>query len=302
MQGRAVFRAFKSLRRSVSHGEENPLNRIEVPNSWFLLGTLLSGAACVLILHYAFHTAIWMGIPAVFMTFFLAMVACRATGETDITPLGPMGKITQLTYGVLAPSDMVTNLMTAGITAGAASSSADLLTDLKCGYLLGANPRKQFLAQFLGVFAGTAIIVPAFYVIVPTASVLGSDQFPAPSAQVWAGVAIMLSKGLASLHPSAQWGLLIGLLIGAIIPLLEMRSPRSVKPFIPSAMGLGLSLIIPAWNSISIFIGATLALMFAKYRPALSAVYTIPVASGIIAGESLMGVAIALLIALEIIG
>jgi hypothetical protein len=33
MQGRAVFRAFKSLRRSVSHGEENPLNRIEVPNS-----------------------------------------------------------------------------------------------------------------------------------------------------------------------------------------------------------------------------------------------------------------------------
>ena len=37
--------------------------------------------------------------------------------------------------------------------AGAASSSADLLTDLKSGYLLGANPRKQFLAQLAGIFA-----------------------------------------------------------------------------------------------------------------------------------------------------
>jgi uncharacterized oligopeptide transporter (OPT) family protein len=89
---------------------------------------------------------------------------------------------------------MVTNLMTAGITPGAASSSADLLTDLKCGYLLGANMRKQFLAQFLGVFAGTAIVVPAFYIIVPNVSVLGSDQFPGPSAQVWAGVAIIFQS------------------------------------------------------------------------------------------------------------
>jgi uncharacterized oligopeptide transporter (OPT) family protein len=302
MQGTPVFRAFSSLGRRASRGEDTPMSRIEVPNSWFLLGTLTSGAACVLILHYAFHTALWMGIPAVLMTFFLSMVACRATGETDTTPIGAMGKITQLTYGIIAPADMVTNLMTAGITAGAAASSADLLTDLKCGYLLGANPRKQFLAQLMGVFAGAAIVVPAFYLIVPEVSVLGSDQFPAPSAQVWAGVAMMLSKGLASLHPAAQWGLMIGLLTGAVIPVLEMRSPRKVRPFIPSAMGLGLSMVIPAWNSISIFIEAMLALMFAKCRPALASIYTIPVASGIIAGESLIGVAIALLVALKIIG
>ncbi len=303
MQGKTVLRAFNSFgKRRTSHSEENPMDRIEVPNSWFIFGTLISGAACVLILHYAFNTAFWMGIPAVLMTFFLGMVACRATGETDTTPLGAMGKITQLTYGILAPADMVTNLMTAGVTAGAAGSSADLLTDLKCGYLLGANPRKQFLAQLLGVFAGTAIVVPAFYLIIPNVSVIGSDQFPAPAAQVWAGVATMLSKGLASLHPAAQWGLMIGILIGTAIPVLEMYSPRNIKPFIPSAMGLGLALVIPAWNSISMFLGAVLALMFAKHRPALASTYTIPVASGIIAGESLMGVAVALLLAFKIIG
>ncbi|HEY9765105.1 MAG TPA: OPT family oligopeptide transporter [Chroococcales cyanobacterium] len=302
MQGKTVLRAFSFFgKKKASSGKENPLDKIEVPNSWFLWGTLISGFACIVILHGVYHTAIWMGILAVVMTFFLALVACRATGETDTTPIGAMGKITQLTYGMLAPGNMVTNLMTAGVTAGAAGSSADLLTNLKCGYLLGANPRKQFLAQFFGVFAGTLISVPAFFLLVPTVKVLGSDQFPAPSAQIWAGVAKMLSNGFSSLHPMAQAGLFIGLFIGAIIPLLDKYLPKKVKPFIPSAMGLGLAMVIPAWNCISMFIGALIALIIAKKKPAIDEAYTVPVASGLIAGESLMGVAIALLTAFKIL-
>ncbi len=303
LQGKTVLRAFTSFGKGIeSTGKANPADRIEVPNSWFIWGTILSGVACVIILYYAFHTAIWMGILAVMMTFLLSMVACRATGETDTTPIGAMGKITQLVYGILAPANMVTNLFTAGVTAGAAGSSADLLTDLKSGYILGANPRKQFLAQFLGVFAGTAIIVPTFYLIVPDASVLGSDRFPAPAAQVWAGVATMLSQGLSSLHPTAQLGLIVGLIIGTFIPLLGMYLPRRVAPFIPSAMGLGLAFVIPAWNSISMFIGASIALIVTRKSPMIARTYTIPVASGVIAGESLMGVAIAILAALRILG
>ena len=55
-----------------------------------------------------------------------------------------MGKVTQLIFGALNPGNVNVNLMSANITSGAAISSADLLTDLKSGYLLGANPRKQF--------------------------------------------------------------------------------------------------------------------------------------------------------------
>ena len=73
-----------------------------------------------------------------------------------------MGKVTQLIFGGLSPGNMNVNLMSANITAGAASSSADLLTDLKSGYLLGANPRKQFLAQFAGIFVGTVVTVLCF--------------------------------------------------------------------------------------------------------------------------------------------
>jgi OPT family oligopeptide transporter len=234
-----------------------------------------------------------MGLVAVVLTFFLAIVAARATGESDITPIGAMGKITQLTFGVLAPTNMTTNLMTASVTAGAAGATADLLTDLKSGYLLGANPRQQFIAQFLGIFAGTLVVVPAFYLLVPDASILGSDKWPAPSAQVWAAVARLLSNGIHSLHPAARNGMFIGAAVGVIIPMLELMFPKKRK-YIPSAMGLGLSMVIGFYNSLSMFIGGLIALLMEKKAKAAADKYIIPVASGIIAGESLMGVGIAL--------
>ncbi len=150
-QWRTILRAFSGITAIFTgnkSGKEDPMARIEVPGSWFIFGTAISGLGCILVLYFAFDTALIMGLIAVIMTFFLSLVACRATGESDITPVGAMGKITQLGFGVLAPSNMVTNLMTASVTAGAAGASADLLTDLKSGYLLGANPRKQFIAQF----------------------------------------------------------------------------------------------------------------------------------------------------------
>src|SRR5690606_28587910 len=112
---------------------------------------LISLVAISWLAHYTFGMPYWQSVLAVLMTFGLALVACRVTGETDTTPIGAMGKIMQLTFGVLHPASkagsavaaMNVNLMAANITAGAAGSSADLLTDLKSGYLLGANPRKQ---------------------------------------------------------------------------------------------------------------------------------------------------------------
>jgi len=296
LQWKTVLRAFGGV-TNIFHKRPDtaadPLAHIEVPASWFLTGTAFAGLGCIMVLHYAFQTSWWMGLVAVVLTFFLAIVAARATGESDITPIGAMGKITQLTFGMLAPSNMTTNLMTASVTAGAAGSTADLLTDLKSGYLLGANPRQQFLAQFFGIFAGTLIVVPAFYILVPNAASLGSDQWPAPSAQVWAAVAKLLSNGIHSLHPAARNGMLIGGLVGIFIPCLELLFPKHRK-YIPSAMGLGLSMVIPFWNSLSMFLGGLIALVLERKAKATAEKYIIPVSSGIIAGESLMGVAIAL--------
>jgi OPT family oligopeptide transporter len=305
LQWRSIVTVFSGLGAVLGIGgrarSSDPMAKVEVPVSWFVLGAALSGLGCVIVLMASFGTSWWMGLIAILMTFFLAVVACRVTGETDTTPIGAMGKVTQLLFGVLAPGNAVTNLMTAGVTAGAASSSADLLTGLKTGYCLGANPRKQFLAQFLGIFAGTLVVVPAFYILVPQASALGSDQWPAPSAQVWAAVARLLSTGFSALHPTARWGLALGALAGLLLPALELLFPKHRK-FIPSATGFGLAFVIPWFNSLSFFIGAAIALYMEKKHPKLNDDYTITVASGVIAGESLLGIVIALLLARGILG
>jgi uncharacterized oligopeptide transporter (OPT) family protein len=298
LKWKTILRAFRGLvgLLGARSATEDPLEHVEVPGSWFVLGTSLSGLACVLLGHFLFQITWWMGVLAVLMTFLLSIVAARATGETDITPIGAMGKITQLMYAFVARGNIQTNLMTASITAGAASHSADLLTDLKSGYLLGGNPRKQTISQLFGVVAGTLVCVPV-YLVIADPSKLGTKELPAPAAKVWEGVARILAEGPHKLPPFALEAMVIGGMIGIIITLAEEFVPRKHRRWIPSATGLGIAGVVPAFNSISMFIGALAAWLLARYSPAKDEKYTIPVSSGLIAGETLMGVAIKLYLA-----
>jgi uncharacterized oligopeptide transporter (OPT) family protein len=303
LKWRTVLRAFGGLSRLAGSGtaaaDADPLARVEVPASWFVSGTLAAGAACVILGHWLFGITWWMGILAVLVTFLLSIVAARATGETDVTPIGAMGKITQLIYGVVAPSNITTNLMTASVTAGAASHAADLLTDLKSGYLLGGNARKQTISQFCGVIAGTLISVPAYqFVVQRNPERLGSEALPAPAAKVWAGVAELLADGVQALPPGALQAILVGATLGIVLTLVEEFSPPHVRKWLPSTTGLGIAGVMPAFNSISMFVGALLAWAVARANPK-AADFTVPVASGLIAGESLVGVGV--ILAIEIL-
>jgi putative OPT family oligopeptide transporter len=293
MQWRAIVKAFRGVRGLFS-GAPKPnsdIDSIETPVSWFLTGQAVSLVALCWLAKVSFNMPVWQSIIAVAMSFFLALVACRVTGETDTTPTGAMGKVTQLIFGALNPGNMNVNLMSANITSSAAISSADLLTDLKSGYLLGANPRKQFIAQFCGIFIGTVATVLAFRVMVPTASVLGSDQFPAPAAQSWRAVAIALSKGFESLEPVKVWSIAIGGATGALLTLLPLWFPRHAK-WMPSAAGIGLSWTFHWYYGFLFFVGALAGWLMERKHPERADLYNYPVASGVIAGGSLMGVAL----------
>lgn len=294
LRWKTIVRAFSGLAGLVGKKSSHvdPLEHVEVPSSWFVAGTVVTGAATILMGHFLFDISWWMGILAVLATFLLSVVAARATGETDVTPVGAMGKITQLTYGVIAPSNLTTNLMTASVTAGAAAHSADLLTDLKSGYLLGGNPRKQTIAQLFGVAAGTLFCVPVYTLIVDP-EVLGTVDLPAPAAQVWASVARMMADGLGALPEGALVGIAIGGALGIVLTLGEEFLP-AYRKWIPSTTGLGIAGVIPAFNSISMFLGALGAWLLMRSKPKTAEKYTISVSSGLIAGESLMGVAIIL--------
>jgi uncharacterized oligopeptide transporter (OPT) family protein len=296
---RTAGRALSGLgfRRDRRARREDPLGAIEVPPSWFW-GLFLIGAVGVVIMQrLVWDIPVVMGTIAVLLTFVLSVVACRATGETDTTPTGALGKVTQLTYGVLAPSNMTTNIMTASVTANASGCAADLLTDLKSGYLLGANARKQFIAQMMGILPGAIAVGLGWALLVPDASVLGTERFPAAMAVVWKGVAELLSHGIASLPPTARLGALVSAALGLLLPLLERAFPRA-KAFIPSPMGLGLAFVMPGYISISMFVGALLAAGLERWRPRAAGEYVVPVASGLIAGESLMAVLVSALMAL----
>jgi putative OPT family oligopeptide transporter len=295
-QWRTVGRSFQVLRRSNAGAASGDIDAkmaaIEVPNAWFIAGIIPIAIAMLLIQLVAFQIQWWAGLIAVGMSFVLSMVACRTTGETDTNPVGPMGKIMQLLFAVISPGNVTHNLVSAGVGANSAAASADLLTDLKSGYLLGANPRKQFLAQFVGVFVGTLAIVPAWYLMIPDAAAL--EKYPLPATQTWVAVARVLSAGIDSLPMTARIAIVIGALVGVAIPLLEKMFPK-VRPYLPSAIGLGLGWLVFFSNALSFAIGAAVAWAWKVAHKKSQQSFNVPIASGLIAGESLIKAVLAML-------
>ena len=120
-------------------------------------------------------------------------------------------------------------------------------------------------------------------------SVLGGKQFPAPAALTWKAVAEVLSKGVESLGAVKTWCIVIGGLVGIILPVLGKLFPKHEK-YIPSAAGIGLAWTFQWYTSLLFFFGALMAYGWEKTAPKQSEEFLFPVASGIVAGGSLMAV------------
>src|SRR4029079_2757268 len=139
------------------------LSHIELPLKVSLLGVPAVGALVAIMAHEYFNVDYWLSVVALGLVVVFCVIAINSTGLTSITPIGAMGKMTQLTFGVLAPGNKQVNLSTAAITGEVASHAANLLQDIKPGYMLGAKPRQQAIGHVLGVFAGAILSVPVFY-------------------------------------------------------------------------------------------------------------------------------------------
>jgi uncharacterized oligopeptide transporter (OPT) family protein len=293
IQWRTIARAFTLFKKTERPAHSAAMDAIEVPISWLVAGLIPITIGMVLVQSLAFHVSIMLGLIAVALSFVVSLVCCRATGETDTTPIGAMGKLTQLLYAALPGAKGIAsiNLMAAGVTASAGGAAADLLTDLKSGYILGANPRKQFIAQFVGIFFGSVAIVPAWYAMVPTKQAL--EAFNPPATYMWKAVADLLTQGLHMLPVTAIWAIVIGALVGVALPVAGKLFPKS-EPYLPSAMGLGLSWVMVFENSLSFAIGAVLVAAWNRLNKKGSDAYYVPIASGLIAGESLIAAIIAI--------
>lgn len=287
---------FKKKKAKDASNSGLDIDAVESPSWWFPAGFAILSPVAVGLMALLFHIPVWAGAIAIPLAVLMGFVAARVTGETDVTPTKALGPVTQLIFGALTPGNLSGNIMSANVTGGIGLHSADLLTTLKTGWLLGAKPRHQVYGQLLGVVAGALIVVPAFNLVIPDPSVLGSEAWPAPSCVVWAGVSKAFAGGIGALHASAQKAVVVGLVLGIMLAVLEKVAPKRLRAWLPSPSGLGIAMVIPGSNCIAMFLGAATAELLRKKRPKLAEDYVVPVASGLIAGESLMGIVVALLI------
>jgi uncharacterized oligopeptide transporter (OPT) family protein len=299
-QWRAFVRTFAAPRARLATGALDAASAaIEIPPSWFWCGFALCGSAVVALGRALFDIPVALGCLAVAASLVFGMVASRICGETDINPGGAMGKLTQLGFGILRPQHPSTNLMTAAMTHASSVAAADLLNDLKSGYLLGADPRRQLFAQAAGIVAGTTASVLAYFLLIPDASVLsghdGPAQFAAPGARMFRAVALLLQYGLDHLHPMQRTLVVAGAIGGLGIAAAERLAPSRVARWLPSAAGLGLGLYLPLSSSLAMAIGAAIAAIATARRGDAAERYVWPISAGVLGGESLAGVVVAVI-------
>ena len=254
-------------------------------------GLTLACALAVAMQVVLFDIGFVIALLAVPLALVLAAVAARVVGETGIPPIGAIGKVSQLGIGLAAPGQAVTNLMAANVAGGAAGQCADLMNDYKVGHAIGASPVRQSVAQVCGVLAGALVGTVVYLALIPDpAGMLLTAEWPAPAVATWKAVAEAMSAGLTAVPASARIAMALGALAGVALGALEPR-----WRYAPSAVAFGLAFVIPASICFTMALGALAAWLMERRFASLAARFTIAAAAGLVAGESLVGVAASLL-------
>ncbi|MEO6278486.1 OPT family oligopeptide transporter [Roseateles sp.] len=278
------------------------LKDIEVPLWVSYVGVPVFGMLGAYVTHLFFGVPLWMAVISLPLIFVLSIICTNSMALTSWTPTGALSKITQFTMGALDRSNPASNLLPAGMTAEIASNAANLLSDIKPGYMLGGKPRHQAIGHIIGNIAGVLVCVPLFFLLFlqPDASgVRGtagivSDQFGFPAALQWKGVADVIAKGLKSLPVSA----LVSMAIAAVAAVvMELARIKSKGRFQLSAVATGLGVVLPPEAVIGMFVGALIFWgMGRKHKAPGTKGHRIwvegmePICAGLISGAALMGI------------
>jgi len=256
-----------------------------------LVAVGVGGVVLVARLVFGFHllTTVLVLLFALVMT----VVASRATGETDLAPVGPAGTVTQLLF---SGCGTIGSMLAAAVTFGTSTQAAQTLWAFKAGEKLKASPRAQLIAQLTGALLGAVVVAPVYIVLVKAYGI-GTESLPAPSAISVRATADAMRGGLGALPPYATLAAGLGLAVGALLALLGRTSWAR---FCPSPAAMGIAMIIPPSLSVAGLAGVLLASLAKRLRPGLDDDALASVAAGGLAGESAMGVLIAVLVLLGI--
>lgn len=188
-----------------------------------------------------------------------------------------------ITGAILSSSGIKTNnALTGTIVVGSvicivAAISGDTSQDLKTGYILGATPMKQQIGEIIGVVASSLAISGVLYLL-NNAWGFGSGELPAPQATLMKIVVEGVMEG------NLPWNLImIGAAIAIAVEIIGV-------PALPFAVGM----YLPIYLSAGIMLGGVVRFLIDKFADKVSE-KGILVSSGMIAGEGLVGIILAIL-------
>ncbi|HXJ20460.1 MAG TPA: OPT family oligopeptide transporter [Polyangia bacterium] len=294
LDGRSIMRAFRDLgglaqaQRTHDRGNAPSARRVG-------LGLVLAAVAGVaLVGQEVFHFHPLATLAALALALVLAVVSSRATGETDLAPVGPVGTITQILFSRFGISG---SMLAGSIAFGTSAQAAQTLWAFKAGQKVNATPRAQLIAQLTGALLGALVVAPVYMVVV-RAYGIGSEALPAPSAISWKATAEAMRGGLATLPLHAGMAGAIGLGVGALLALLGRGR---LARFCPSPAAMGIALIMPPSLAVAALAGVIVMRVAQRLRPSLDQDGVMAIAAGGLAGESMMGVVIAVLVLLGVV-
>jgi putative OPT family oligopeptide transporter len=179
----------------------------------------------------------------------------------------------------------------------AAAIAGDNMQDLKAGNILGATPKKQQIMQMIGVVSA-ALVLPLVLDLLNTAYGFGPktpenpDSLAAPQATLMESVARGVFSG------NLPWNMIyIGMVLGILIILLDIRQKKRGSDFRIPVLAVAVGLYLPFELDSAIMLGGIVAWLVEKYKGEGSKGGLL-FASGLITGEALIGIFLAIPVAI----
>ena len=302
-------RAFRSMfGKTVASPKGNDvLKDIEVPLWISYVGVPIFSVLGASVTHYFFGVPWLLAFVSLPLIFVLSIICTNSMALTSWTPTGALSKITQFSMGAIDRTNPASNLIPAGMTGEIASNAANLLSDIKPGYMLGGKPRHQVVGHLIGIFAGGLAAVPLFFLLflppdangLRSTATIVSEQFAMPAALQWKGVAEIIAKGVSSLPYSAVVSMIVAAVAAAAIEIARIVTKGR---FPLSAVSIGLGVVLPPEASFMMWLGALLFWWMGRKNAAPGTnghAFWVegcePICAGLISGSALVGIGNAIL-------
>jgi putative OPT family oligopeptide transporter len=275
-----------------------------------LLGLLGLVSVAISAIYSGSVGSIAAGVPLALLMLLAAFLFAAVAGYMAGVVGSSHNPVSGMTIGTILLASLLVLLMQAsGLSVGApaalmvgavvccaAAIAGDTLQDLKAGALLGATPSRQQTAQILGVLAAALVMAPVLQLLYQAYGFGAGGELPAPQAVLMASVAKGVIEGGLP-WPMVAIGAVLGAAIIAFDLYLQRRGSEWRAPVLAVAVGiyLPLEMAVPlafggvvAWS-----VHGTIGSVAAKASQSRKADGGLLLAAGLITGEALMGIGLA---------